>query len=342
MIYRVLNLGAGRQSTDLYRMAAQGEIEPFDYAICSDTQDEYGAEHRRRGLPDPVAAWDSEGLTSFYHHLEWLGTQAAFLDSTSPLIKSSNHCGPGCPILVRTRGQISADLLRGENSTGQRFATIPAYTAYRPGADEGQTRRQCTKEYKVEVIEQTIRREILGLQPGARLPKDAVVIQYIGISWDERSRAFDIARRFETVDTEQLTQGGLWDDYETIVSEVTGRRQKTNWRVKFPLIEDGRQKTAEQCLGSLRLWTPHKVEGSACIECPFKDDPTWAQHMSEDVTREALIHIDTGIRTPGTIVNRNLEQQLYLHRACRPIDQIDFKKEKQLGFAMECEGGCGL
>ena len=39
---------------------------------------------------------------------------------------------------------------------------------------------------------------------------------------------------------------------------------------------------------------------------------------------------------------RKREQQVYLHRSCRPIDQIDFSNEKQLGFALECEGGCGL
>lgn len=64
--------------------------------------------------------------------------------------------------------------------------------------------------------------------------------------------------------------------------------------------------------------------------------------MEPGPTRDALIHIDTGIRIPGAIVNRNLNQKLYLHKACRPIDQIDFTNEKQLGFAMECEGGCGL
>ena len=229
----ILNLGAGVQSTWLYLMAKMCLIQPFDYAIFADTQDEPGGEARRQGLPDPEE--------SVYAHLDWLGTQALYLDSQSPLVKNSNwgahrkirlgESGPfGCPILVRTRGRISSDLLKGENSTGQRFASIPAYTASAEGQTEGsgQTRRQCTKEYKVEVIERTIRYELLGLSPGNRIPPDVVVHQYIGISWDERSRAFDIARRFEVQDTDEVVQEGLWDGAETVISEVTGRRQKRN------------------------------------------------------------------------------------------------------------------
>ncbi len=294
-----------------------------------------GSEERRRGLPDPEE--------SFYAHLDWLGTKAAYLDSQSPLLKSSNCGGSGCPILVRTRGQISADLLRGVHSTGQRFASIPAYTASVEGGEEGQTRRQCTKEYKVEVIERCIRYELLGLSPGDRLPKDVVVHQYIGISWDERSRAFDIARRFETQDTEEITQTGLWDGADTVISEHTGRRQKANWRVHFPLIEDGREITRVQCDEKLAIYVPHHVYGSACVQCPYKDDLTWHRHMQGGPTTELIIQIDHGIREPGAIVNRNLDQKLYLHRSCLPIDKIDFTKGKQsLGFGMECEGGCGL
>src|SRR5690242_17882024 len=234
----VLNLGGGVQSTQLYLMAMNGEIPPFDYAITADTQDEPGGEERRRGIPDPDE--------SFYSHMDWLGRQAAFLDSQSPLLKSSNHAGLGAPILVRTCGRISEDLLQG-NSTGQRFASIPAFTAAREGGEEGQTRRQCTKEYKVEVIARTIRYEILGLKPGDRLPKGTIVHQYIGISWDERARAADIARRFEIQEFDEHLQACLFDEEDTVISVHTGRRQRANWRVHFPLVEDGRRITRDDC-----------------------------------------------------------------------------------------------
>ena len=222
----ILNLGAGVQSTDLYLMSMRGEIQKFDYAICSDTQDEAGSDERQEGLPDPEE--------SFYAHLEWLGSQAAYLDSTSPLVHGSRADGAGCPILVRTRGQISADLLKGENSTGQRFAAIPAYTAAIEGGDEGQTKRQCTKEYKVEVIDRCIRYELLGLVPGSRLPKDVTVHQYIGISWDERSRAFDISRRFETAITGEELQENLFDDEPSVISVTTAGGRSRTCAFTFP------------------------------------------------------------------------------------------------------------
>jgi hypothetical protein len=84
----VLNLGAGVQSTTLYLMACRGELK-IDYAIFADTGDE------------PAAV---------YQHLAWLQTLA------------------GPPILVRSRGRLSDHLALGENSTGQKFAVIPAFT----------------------------------------------------------------------------------------------------------------------------------------------------------------------------------------------------------------------
>lgn len=299
----ILNLGAGVQSTTLYLLSMEGRIQRFDAAIFADTQDEPGAEERRLGLPDPPE--------SVYAHLDWLIALN------------------GPPILVRTRGRISTDLLREKNSTGQRFASIPAYTSadHPVGSEkpeEGMIRRQCTKEYKIEVIERAIRYELIGLSPRQHLPKDVIVHQYIGISWDERARAFDIRRRFV-------------DD---------NGQPKPNWRGHFPLLtingEVARGWTREECVDYLRVKVPHKVYGSACVMCPFQDDPTWARRMEPGPTRERLIEIDTGIRTPGLIVNRGLDQKLYLHRDCKPITEIDFVREKQMGFAMECEGGCGL
>lgn len=296
--YHILNLGAGVQSTTLYLLSMESRIQKFDCAIFADTQDEPGAEERRLGLPDPPE--------SVYAHLDWM----------------IGLNGP--PILIRTRGQISADLLRGENSSVQRFASIPLYTAAVEGGEEGQMRRQCTTEYKIDVIERCIRREILGLEPRCHIPKDVIVHQHIGISWDERTRAFDIRRR-------RLDENG---------------QEKPNWRVHFLLLTmNGEMRagwTRDDCDRYLESVVPHKVYGSSCIHCPFHDDQEWQRLKGMPATWDRIVQIDTGIRTPGTIINRGMDQKLYLHRDCRPIDQIDFTNEKQLGFAMECEGGCGL
>ena len=282
----ILNLGAGVQSTTLYLLSMEGRIQQFDYAIFADTQDETAAT---------------------YAHLEWL--------------KSLN----GPPILVRTRGCLSADLARGKNSSGQRFATIPAYTSAHEGGDEGQTRRQCTREYKIEVIERTIRREVLGLAPRKRVPKDVNVHQYIGISWDERSWAADIEfRRF-----------------------MKNGKPRRGWAVGFPLLTiNGEMQvgwTRHYCETEyLPSRVPHRVPRSACKQCPFHSDKEWQALKEQPDEWSQIVQIDQRLREPGRIVNRGLDQKLYLHRDCRPIDQIDFSNEDQLGFAMECEGGCGL
>lgn len=128
----MLNLGAGVQSTTLYLMYLAGEIAPgIECAVFADTGEE----------PQAV-----------YAHLKWLAGLG------------------GPPILTRSAGRLGDDLVRGRNSTGHRFASIPAFTAAQEGRQAGIVRRQCTKEYKVEVVERCIRRELLGSSRGSGFP----------------------------------------------------------------------------------------------------------------------------------------------------------------------------
>jgi 3'-phosphoadenosine 5'-phosphosulfate sulfotransferase (PAPS reductase)/FAD synthetase len=283
----VLNLGAGVQSTTLYLLSMEGRIQQFDCAIFADTQDETAAT---------------------YKHLEWLKTLG------------------GAPILIRTRGCLSADLAQRKNSTGQRFASIPAFTAAIEGKskNKGQIRRQCTKEYKIEVIERAIRREVLGLQPRRPVPRGVTIHQYIGISWDERSRAADILfKRFHK-------KG----------------KPRRGWVAHFPLLD----LNGEMAIGWTRDYcetvylparVPHIVPRSACKQCPFHSDREWIA-LKQQPEWDDIVQIDQRLREAGRIVNRNLDQKLYLHGSCKPIDQVVFQDENQLGFALECEGGCGL
>ncbi len=49
-------------------------------------------------------------------------------------------------------------------------------------------RRQCTAEYKIDVCEKIIRRQVVGLEPRQRMPKDIRIVQYFGLSFDEPRR----------------------------------------------------------------------------------------------------------------------------------------------------------
>lgn len=274
----VLNLGAGVQSTTLYLMMLTGEVPRADYAIFADTQEE----------PADV-----------YTHLEWL--------------KTLN--GPS--IITTTRGKLGEHLIRGMNSTGGRFASIPAFTKDANGK-VGKMRRQCTPEYKIDPIERVIRRQILELKPSQRIPKRTIVTQFIGISLDEAGRALRI---------EKNNEGSPW------------------CRVRFPLME--KFMTRAECVTWLRAYgVPHEVPRSACVFCPFHDNDEWKRLRDDDpVSFARAVEVDASLRVPGNVVNRGLDQPLFIHRQCVPLSEVNFDsdqdKGQQTGMREECHGACG-
>jgi hypothetical protein len=284
--YHVLNLGAGVQSTTLYLMSVRRDepehVPPFDCAIFADTQDE------------PAAV---------YEHLDWLRSLG------------------GPPILADTAGHLGDDLARGVNSTGQRFASIPAYTMGEGADREGRTRRQCTREYKTDVVERAIRRRVLGLPPGGRVPADVRVIQYLGLSFDEPGRVAKVKARFGRL---------AWSE------------------PRFPLFD--LFTTRAGCRLYLETAAPGRaVPRSACVFCPFHSNAEW-RHLRDKAPGdwERACSVDDALRAPGSVVNRGLDAKLYVHRSCKPlreapIDTPESRGEQyQFGFAQECEGMCGL
>jgi hypothetical protein len=282
-VRRILNLGAGVQSTTVYLMYLRGEIEPgIECAIFADTGEE---------------------SASVYAHLEWLQSLG------------------GPPIVVRTIGRLGDDLTRGRNSTGGRFASIPAFTAAIEGVKAGMVRRQCTKEYKIEVIERFLRRELLGLQRGQRVPKGTSIAQVYGISLDEAGRSIRIRSRLE--DRAWLTP-------------------------EFPLID--RMMTRGDCLNWLEAFgVPHEVQKSACVFCPFKSNAEWRRLRDTDSEGWArAVEVDVALRVEGAVVNRKLDQKLYVHRSCVPLDKANLgdadPRQYHLGlnWVSECAGMCGV
>jgi hypothetical protein len=265
-------------------MFRDGVITPqIDAAIFADTQEE----------PQAV-----------YRHLEWL--------------QSLN----GPPILIRTVGKLGDDLVSGRNSTGGRFASIPAFTTKDGGESVGITRRQCSKEYKTEVIDRAIRRDILGLQPRQRVPRGIKVYQYIGMSFDEMGRASRVKKVFEA---------------------------HAKWSVPvFPLID--RFMTRANCVTWLADRVPHETPRSACTFCPYHSDYEWDRLKREDPQGWArAVEVDESLRRNGSVVNRQLDQVLYLHRSCKPLELVQLnttpdprKAQTTINFAAECMGICGV
>jgi hypothetical protein len=291
--YHILSLGAGVQSTAMALMshsrAIPNIIPVFDAAIFADTG----------GEPEGV-----------YTHLEWLRREVE----------------PSFPIIVRKKGDLHKDLLVGQNSTGGRFASIPAFTAAEEGELAGMVRRQCTKEYKTEVVERAIRRDILGLEPRKRIPKGVKIHQWIGLSYDEPQRIFGRGSR----------------------PGVKSRIEAKGYIPHFPLHDQ--MLTREMLRDWLeRYGIPHRVPRSACTFCPYHSDQEWLRMKEEDPKSFAqAVEVDEALRKEGNVCNRNMDQKLYLHRACRPLKDVEFKpkeeheKQMDLNFAaFECEGLCG-
>lgn len=220
----------------------------------------------------------------------------------------------GPPIHRVTVGKLGDDLSKGMNSKGKRFASIPAFTSDQPGETQGMIRRQCTKEYKVDPIERYIRRELVGLKPKQRMPSDVHIFQYMGLSFDEPGRCARVKLRFNQI---------RWGS------------------VRFPLFDE--QMTRRDCVTYLEKRVPHEVPRSACVFCPFKSNREWRLLRDEDPEGWArAVEVDDAMRIPGNVVNRGLNQPLYVHRSCVPLKNANLHDDQRTLFDMECEGGCGL
>lgn len=174
---RILNLGAGVQSTTLYLWGLDGQLK-IDLAIFADTGDE----------PEAV-----------YRHLDFL--------------LSLN--GPPIEIVKACNNSLGDNLIAGMNATGQkndRHVSIPTFLSIGDGAAPAFGRRQCTAEYKIRPIDQRVR-ELCGLEKGQRC-KQQLAVQIMGLSFDEPKRVANVKGRFESVAWSK-PEFPLFDEYMT-------------------------------------------------------------------------------------------------------------------------------
>lgn len=285
--FHVLNLGAGVQSTALYLMSARKEfnIPWFDFAIFADTGEE----------PESV-----------YQHVKWL--------------QSLN----GPEILIRSAGGRLGDDLMGGGSKRSRgkdgFASIPAYTVARTTGKVGLTKRQCTKEYKSEVIEKCVRRDIFKLQPRERIAGRFFVHTYLGLSAEESRRVKNNLAVFHKNRKWQKAHFPLW---------------AMNWHRQI-----------------IKAWlkdkVPHEVPRSACTFCPFHDNAEWQEIKKVPADWERACQIDDGLRK-GARAAKDLHGDLFVHRSCVPLREADLttcrSETHELAlsgvWATDCTGFCG-
>jgi hypothetical protein len=278
--FRVLNLGAGTQSSVIYMMMCRAELPRADIAIFADTQ------------------WEPEEV---YTHLRWL------------------EAAGDIPIVKVTAGDLRSDAIdfmtQRVSCDGKRYASMPLFV-FNPDKSVGMLNRQCTSEYKIEVIERHIRREVLGMKPGQRVPVDEVhVTQVFGMSFDELGRMKTPSHKWVTND--------------------------------YPLI-DMRMRRMQVIEWAERHYPDHPFPRSACIGCPYRTNREWREMRDQRPAEWAdAVDFDHIIRDRDRERQREratVHSMPYLHRSCKPLDEAnldDDQYEFSFGMANECHGMCG-
>ena len=167
-------------------------------------------------------------------------------------------------------------------------------------------KRQCTSNYKIQPIIQEIRR-LLGLKKRERVKKDTTVELLMGISKDEIFR--------------------MKPNRMPYIKNI------------FPLIDKNLRR--QNCINWFKKYYDKTPPRSACIYCPFHNDNHFKK-LKETNSKEwsAIVEFDKKIRNN----NRDKNRQVFIHKSCTPIDEVDLnKKDNQLDlFNNECEGMCGV
>jgi len=187
---------------------------------------------------------------------------------------------------------------------GDRFAGPPFFCESPKGG--GMLRRQCTREYKINPIEQKVR-QLMGLKKGQRGPKEVAVRMWIGISMDESVRM---------------------------------NINRTKWiNNRWPLIE--KEMYRYDCIRWMRAMGFREPKKSACYFCPYSSNATWQGMKKQDPESFAkAVKMDELIRkgVKGTT------EKLYLHRSMTALSDCDFdpNRDQHDMFDHECEGMCGV
>ena len=292
---QVLSFGAGVQSTALLLMSCKGLLPKLDAAIFADV------------------GWEPQKV---YDHLEWCK------------IEAKKH---GIPIhVVRgTEDGMRLDVLNNiTREDGGRAPVLPYFTATIEGKREGISNRHCTVDYKIVPLQNFIKREIMQFKPHARLPKQPVVQQWIGISFDEATRAKPHRENW----CEHVFPFLNWG-LDSPTGKPWRRYQIINWLEKnYPEIE---------------------VPRSACIGCPFHSNSEWRKIKENPKEWQEAIDFDRSIRVDKRKLVRKdgtpysiMKQKQYLHKSCIPLEDVDLRSVEEMGqgslWDNECEGMCGM
>lgn len=265
----VLSHGAGVQTSCMVYMCIEGELPRPDLIVFADPQ------------------WELKSTYKYLHKL---------MDAVNRA---------GIPMFVDTVGNIYDDTMRSA-LTGERAPSMPFYSEDTTG-DEGIIGRQCTNDYKIDVVRQAARR-FLGLKPRQRLKTK--LIMWKGITTDEVERI-----KSSEVKTEEY---------------------------HYPLFDLGMSRL--DCMNWLQRKGYGIPPKSSCIGCPFHSKQTWVDLYNNypDEFQEA-VKLDRAIRNHKKFNSKlylhkdRMDLEEAVKRDAMQADMFDFE-----GFANDCTGTCGV
>jgi len=190
-----------------------------------------------------------------------------------------------------------------------RFATMPLFTKDVSGK-VSQLRRQCTQDFKITPMNNVVLDWMIHRYYAKRIT-------------DKNGR---VSRRVHPSVAVEYWFGISLDEFER-----SGRNRGPAWQIaKYPLIEKRMTRAAcEQYLLNKNLPVPKK---SSCIVCPFHDNNYWRDLKSNhpDLWNEAC-KFDEWLRTfEGRKRFWRIRDELYLHRSCVPLREVDFDQRTPL------------
>jgi hypothetical protein len=222
------------------------------------------------------------------------------------------------PVIRVTKGNLTEEILKVRTKEKSIYSdkpmtylrtNIPVYGLTPSGEVKPALGRACTADFKVGPIIKEIRKRC-GIKHGQ---KEVTVTQWLGISYDEMQR--------------MKLPSNHWTQH------------------RWPLIE--KRMTRSHCKDWMSINGYPEPPRSACYYCPFHDDEEWRRLKTEDPAHfQKAVEFDATYRRLQNENPGGLRIEVYLHKSCKPLDQVDFtdKDAGQLGFDFksECEGMCGL
>ena len=178
---------------------------------------------------------------------------------------------------------------------------MPLHIVHADGTT-GITGRQCTTDYKLDPIRKQIRKS-LGYKPYQRWKHQLET--WLGITTDEAQRMKPAKEKFETV--------------------------------RWPLIELGwNRESCKRYLERQDLPVPMK---SSCIGCPYHSNRYFLDMKRERPEEWAdVVAFDKQVRESFTF--SKLDGKPYVHRSCKPLDEVYLQEDQIELFAEECSGYC--